>query len=200
MNSLKTVIFVGRSGCGKGTQAKLLIEALNKINPIKKTLYISTGDLLRNFWQGDSYTVKLSKEWNIDGDLQPSFVPIYTWSKFLIDNTSGDEHWIFDGTPRRLNESQILGSALKFFKRDKATVVFINVSDDWATERLIERHRADDTRPHDIEKRQTWFDEDVFPMLEAIKSHHRFIFLEVNGEQAIEDVHKDIVKGLSLET
>ena len=45
---------MGRSGCGKGTQAKLLIKHLRD-NNLGETLYVYTGEKLRNFAEKEKY-------------------------------------------------------------------------------------------------------------------------------------------------
>ena len=57
----QTFIFIGRSGCGKGTQAELVQEHLKQIDPKRKVLYIQTGAEFREFIKGNSETQKLSK-------------------------------------------------------------------------------------------------------------------------------------------
>ena len=49
MSSPQTFVFIGRSGCGKGTQAKLLIEELKKNDPAHEVMYIETGARIREF-------------------------------------------------------------------------------------------------------------------------------------------------------
>ncbi len=55
-----TFLLFGRSGCGKGTQAKLLQDYLEKRDGPGSALYIYVGDKMREFDQGDSLTAKLA--------------------------------------------------------------------------------------------------------------------------------------------
>ena len=45
----QTFVFIGRSGCGKGTQAKLLQDVLKEKNPDQEIFYIETGANFRKF-------------------------------------------------------------------------------------------------------------------------------------------------------
>src|SRR3989344_6012489 len=103
-------IFFGRSGSGKGTQAKLLQEHLKLKN--KKVVYIETGQAFRDFINGDAHSQKLSKIIMDKGELQPQFLAVWIWAGELIEKLQGDEDVIFDGTPRRLTEAQLLNTAL----------------------------------------------------------------------------------------
>lgn len=134
----RTFIFIGRSGSGKGTQIDLLSKKLKEDNPEIGINYISTGKILRKFWEEDSFSNKLSKEILNKGDLQPEFLVIYLWGKDLIEDMKGNEHLILDGTPRRLNEAEVLDSAIKFYQRENPTVVYLNVSREWEQRNLWE--------------------------------------------------------------
>ncbi len=193
MDKKQTFIFIGRSGCGKGTQIDLLSEKLKEKTPDIGINYISTGQDLRKFWEGDTYTHKLSKEIVEAGSLQPEFLVTYLWGKDLVEDMTGNEHLILDGTPRRLNEAEMLDSAIKFYQRENPTVIYMNVSREWSTDRLLGRGRHDDDKEQ-IKKRLDWFDADVMPAVEYLKNNSTYSFLDINGEQTIEEVHQEIME------
>ncbi|TSC66872.1 MAG: Uncharacterized protein CEO19_453 [Parcubacteria group bacterium Gr01-1014_73] len=192
----QTFIFYGRSGCGKGTQADLLIKYLAEKEPNRRTLYLETGKLLREFALESGFTNGLVKKVLDQGGLLPEFMPIFVWSKFLADKVHGDEHLVFDGVCRRTHEAPILDSALKFYKRDKPIVILIEVSKEWAKERLLERHRSDDDST-EIKRRLAWYEKDVVPTLKFFENNPDYRFVRINGEQAIEKVHQDIIKEIT---
>lgn len=193
----RTFIFIGRSGCGKGTQIDLLSEKLKKDNPEIGINYISTGKDLRKFWEEDNYSQKLSKEIVEKGELQPEFLVTYLWGKDLVEDMKGNEHLILDGTPRRLNEAEVLDSAIRFYKRENPTVIYMNVSREWATERLLGRGRHDDDAEQ-VKKRLDWFDKDVVPAIDYLKNNPTYNFLDINGEQTIEEVQDEIFEKIGL--
>ena len=124
-NKKQTYIFIGRSGCGKGTQIDLLAEKLKKDSSEIGINHISLGQDLRKFWEGDTYTHKLSKEILEAGELQPEFLVVYLWGKDLIEDMNEKDHLILDGTPRRLNEAEVLDSAIRFYKRENLFLISI---------------------------------------------------------------------------
>jgi len=193
----KTYIFIGRSGCGKGTQIDLLSKKLKQKYPTVGINYVSTGKDLRKFWENNDYSHKLSKEIMGNGELQPEFLVIYLWGKDLMEDMRGNEHLILDGTPRRLNEAEVLDSAIRFYKRENPAVIYMNVSREWATERLLGRGRADDDGEQ-IKKRLDWFDRDVIPAIEYLKNNSTYKFVEINGEQTIENVFSEMMKKIDL--
>lgn len=193
----QTFIFFGPSGSGKGTQAGLLQEELKKKNSKRKILYLETGKKLRGLSEGESLTAKLVKEMLDKGELAPLFLPVYAWTEFLIQNLSGEEHLFLDGSPRRFEEAHILDSAIKFYKRENPIVISIEVSDEWATKLLKGRGRGDDT-DEEIKKRLAWYHENVIKAIEYFKNNSYYKFVPINGEQSIEDVHKEIMEKVGL--
>lgn len=189
----QTFLFFGRSGCGKGTQAKLLTEYLNKLNPTHKVVYIETGAKLREFSQQVGLSAELTAKVMAEGGLLPSFIPIWIWTNFFVRYFSGDEHLVLDGLSRRQYEAPILGDALKFYGRKKPFVVVINVSREWSKERLLNRGRADDNKL-DIDARLAWYDTNVMPTIDYFRQNNDYYtMLDINGEQPIEKVHADLV-------
>lgn len=192
----QTFIFLGNSGSGKGTQARLL-EAYLKTNPDVSVLYLETGSYFREFIKSSSYTAELSRLAYGKGERQPDFLAVSMWSKGLINELSPRDTLIIDGTPRSLSEAKILSTAIAFYNRSPAHLVFLNVSRDWSEKRLSERGRSDDTDVAKRIKRLDWFDRDVQPALAYLKEDPHYVFHDINGEQTIEKVHADIVSAIS---
>ena len=195
--SPQTFIFFGPSGSGKGTQSELVIEYLKKLAPDIKTINIQTGQKFRDFSTQSNFTAHMTKEVMETGALMPEFLPIWMWTGMLIEDFTGKEHLIFDGMARREHEAVVLDSALRFYKRENPIVVSINVGDAWATERLLARKRLDDTEI-EIKKRLTWYRENVLASINFFKNNPYYQFVEINGEQTIEDVHKEILSKIDI--
>jgi adenylate kinase len=193
----QTFIFFGPSGCGKGTQAKLLQEELKKKDPGRNIIYIETGQKFREIAKGNSFTANKIKEITEKGALAPVFLPIWIWTGYLVENLTGDEHIFFDGISRRLVEANVLDSALKFYDRKNLTVISFEVSDEWATKLMKGRGRADDT-DEEIKKRLSWYKENTVPAIEYFKNDPDYKFISINGEQTIEEVHQEVMKKVGL--
>lgn len=193
----KTFIFFGPSGAGKGTQARILIDHLASIDPERKTLYIETGRRFREFMTEASFTAMKTKELIEAGGLLPEFLPIWLWSEYFVRHVSGDEHMILDGLSRRAHEAPILNSAMKFYGREKPYVIMIEVSRNWAREKLLARERGDD-KIEQIEKRLDWFEKNVVSAVEYFKNSEFYNFISVNGEQSIVEVNKEIMSKIGL--
>lgn len=187
----KTTIFMGRSGCGKGTQAKLYAEALKKNNPDDTVIYSETGALFREFVSGSGYSQSLAREVMEGGNREPDFLAVCLWANSFIEKLTENEHLIIDGSPRSLGEAKILDTALSFYGR-VAEVVYLNVSREWSIERLTERGRADDTDIKENEKRMNWFESDVMPAVLYYQNHPSHKFFSISGERPITEVSTDI--------
>ena len=191
---LQTVIFIGRSGCGKGTQAHLLKNRIAHHDPDKlQILYIETGNYVRDFIRQEGYSSKIARDLYERDHREPDFLGIFLWSKVLIDELDENMHLIIDGAPRAIDEAQVLTSALKFYKRENPAVIYLNVSRQWSEDKLLARGRSDDRTLTKINKRLDWFDKDVIPAIKYFETDPLYRFLEINGEQPIEKVHADII-------
>jgi adenylate kinase family enzyme len=190
-------IFIGRSGCGKGAQVDLLIKALKEADSSRGVLYIQTGQEFRKFIQGQSFSAKRSKVCNEKGGLQPEFLAIKMWVDALVDNYNGTDHVVFDGTPRKFHEAGVLESIFDFYDFDKPYVVNIDVSREESRKRLLLRKRMDDNES-EISKRLDWYETDVAPTVEYFRKNAKYIFLKIDGERPIPDIHADLMKRLGF--
>ena len=194
----KFYIIIGRSGCGKGTQSELLKDVLEK-NGAEKVLHITTGGGFRKFAETGSYSSKLSKDVTNSGGLSPEFLAVWNWSNIFVENLTGGETIILDGAPRRLMEVEPLHSAIHFYGyAAHATVIYLDVSENFALSRLTERNREDDKLIENTKRKMVWFEEDILPIIDNYSHDPRYTFIHIKGEQLVEDVHKDILEKLKL--
>ncbi|MES3032316.1 MAG: nucleoside monophosphate kinase [Patescibacteria group bacterium] len=194
MNS-KAIVFFGRSGCGKGTQAKLLVDFLKSKG--REVIYIETGSTFRELSKQNTLVGQNVAGIIKNGLLIPVFLPIWIWTEIMTNKFSGKEDMILDGVCRRKEEAVALDSAFDFYKIEKPNIILMNVSKDWSYTRMMERKRADDT-DEKIKNRLEWYERDVLPSIEYFRTKAGYNFVEINGEQTVENVHKDIIKALNL--
>lgn len=191
-----SVIFFGLQGSGKGTQAKLL-KAYLDAHTSRETLYLETGQLLRDFIaESDGYTNTLTRDIVTSGGLLPSFMPTYVLGRKMVRDFTGAQHLLFDGATRRINQTVMLDSMLRFYKRTPYHVILIRLSEESAVERLLLRGRSDDTREK-IQKRIAWSKEhmdDVMKQFEAFDCHIHTI----DGEPTIDEVQQHVLHALAL--
>lgn len=195
--NLQTIIFIGRSGCGKGTQVEKIAEYIKLKDP-RKSLHLEAGNKFRDFIKGEGYSTLLAKDISEEGGLQPQFLSVWAWGSELVEKLEFDNHLFIDGTPRRKEEASMIESVFEFYNRPSVDIVYVNVSRNWAVNRLEDRGRADDVEMSDILNRMNWFESDVADVIDYYRSHSSHRFHDIDGEQSIEKVHEDIVKSLEI--
>jgi adenylate kinase family enzyme len=192
-------IFIGRSGCGKGTQAELLVKYLCENDKSCKTVHIETGALVRGFISGEklNYSQQRCKDIIETGGLMPEFLAIGLWANHMMRNMDSNSNLIGDGCPRKLHEAIILESAFGFYGFGHINVIFMNVTKGWARKMMLARKRKDDIEAG-INKRLEWYEEEVLPVVEYFKANSKYRFFDIDGEQKIEAVHSDIIRKLGI--
>jgi adenylate kinase len=185
-HQFSVISLIGKSGCGKGTQAKLLAEKTG-------FLIINTGDLLRKRARKKDVVGKIIAKTLRQGALIPTPIVFSLWMPILEreKNKSNGSGIIFDGNPRKKYEAQMLNEVFEMFQWHKRFYAcHIRISDREAQNRLLKRHRADDTSAS-IKERLLYFHRQVEPMIAYYKQNKTLI--EVNGEQSIKTVHGQIM-------
>ncbi len=182
------IIFVGRSGCGKGTQAELLQKNLPG-----KSLYVGTGAYFRKMIAGDTLTGKLYKDAYDRGELAPDFMVTAFLSNVFMNEYTGTENMVFDGVARLKHESEALHEMFVFYGIKKVKVIYLNVTSEWAIDKVSRRGRSDDAG---MSVKMQWFEEKVLPGFAYFKQNPLYSFIDINGEQSVEEVHQEIINKL----
>ena len=184
---MRFIILVGPPGAGKGTQAKLLEEALGLPQ-------VSTGELFRFNLKNETELGKLARTYMDRGELVPDEVTV----AMVEDRLSKDDcvdGAILDGFPRTLAQAQALDDLLAKLGGKINVVPSIVVDQDVLVERLLNRAilegRADDNE-ETIRTRMKVYDDQTKPLLDYYGQ--KSLVAPVNGQQTIEDVQKDLVK------
>ena len=184
---MKFIILVGPPGAGKGTQAKLLEEALGLPQ-------VSTGDLFRLNLKNETELGKLAKTYMDRGELVPDEVTVAMVADRLAkDDCAGGA--ILDGFPRTIAQAEALDKLLARLGEKINVVPSIVVDRDVLVERLLNRAllegRADDNE-ETIRTRMKVYEDQTKPLLDYYGQ--KGLLAPVNGQKTIEDVQKDLVK------
>jgi adenylate kinase len=211
-------VLIGRSGSGKGTQAKILMEHFGNL------ISISTGDLFRDLSKQDTDAAKKVKRIITSGGLPYDDLATTLWMHEIAYNLKEEQGLIADGFPRRLKEAQAFDEFLKFLERKENTFyLLIDISRQEAFDRLTKRRicqkceelipwvgefkklkdchkcggnlieRPDD-KPEAIKSRLDYYDKRVSQVIDYYEKQG--VLIKINGDQSIEDVSKDILKAI----
>lgn len=194
---LRTVIFYGKAGAGKGTQARLLKEVLEKRDTEHPVLYVETGAMFRDFAKQSNFTAQMVKKVLTEGGLLPEFLPVWVWTDIFVKYVTESEHIILDGLARNSDEVPVLARALEFYKRPSVDVVVLKVSEEETLRRLKERARGDDTEA-EIKKRLAWYEANVAPAIERWKQFPQMRVHEIDAGGTIEEGHARVLAALNL--
>jgi len=137
----------------------------------------------------------LIKESVSRGELQPGFLTDAIVANILISSLTAESNLIADGYPREVTQSESFEKMLKFYKRTDIKIIYIEVSKEEAMKRNLLRGRHDDT-PEGIKKRFDEYMNKVVPAMNYFKGKTGYTIYTINGEQSVENVHKDIIKAL----
>ena len=204
------LMIIGPQGSGKGTQAKKLSLKYN-------IPHISTGDIFRENIKNETELGKMAQEIINQGKLVPDDIT-FNIIKKRLEEEDCKNGYILDGFPRNIEQANMLES---FKETDFA--VNITVKDKEAVERIAGRRtcinghvyhitlnppknmgvcdidgkplfQRDDDKPEVIRKRLKLYHEKTKPLIDYYTTLGKTI--NINGEQPIEKVFKDIVKAL----
>jgi len=185
----KTIFFIGKPGCGKGDQAKLLSEKTGwKV--------FAAGNEFREMTTLDT-PVGLKIKSEIDaGLLLPSWLPMYLFLKNLF-SLKGNEGVIFDGFNRKIPEAELVMESLSWLARP-FSIIHLKVSDEEISKRLALRKgiegRVDDDVVNERLKEYRTYTE---PVIELFRN--KGMLIEIDGERAREPIAEDICKALNLQ-
>jgi adenylate kinase len=179
------LILMGPPGAGKGTQAERLVDDFD-------LPYYATGDILRAAVRDESDIGLEAKEYMDRGDLVPDDVIIGV----ISDRIEGDEAkdgFILDGFPRTVAQAEALDRMLEEIDRELLAVLYFQVPDELAVERLhvrsLQEGRTDDT-PEIIRHRLEVFHKRTEPVVEYYRS--KGILVGIHAERPIDAVFAEV--------
>ena len=87
----------------------------------------------------------------------------------------------------------MVDDAMEFYSRRNVIPIFLETSEEWSTQRLSDRGRNDDSLKS-IKERMAYFEKDVVPVIDYYNGKSRHKLTRVNGEQSVEEVHREILE------
>ncbi|MDP1707038.1 MAG: nucleoside monophosphate kinase [bacterium] len=184
----RTIFFIGKPGCGKGDQAKLLSEKTGwKV--------VTPGEQFRSMSAEDTPVGRKVKSVNDVGMLQPHWLAEYLFLKNLFFLPE-EEGVIFDGFARKVPEAETVIDALTWLDRP-FSVLYLHVSDEEIFHRLALRKeiegRVDDNV---VDERLKEYREYTEPVIEMFRD--KGMLIEINGERTREAIAVDINAALDV--
>lgn len=208
------IILLGPPGCGKGTQAKMLVDAYGLPQ-------ISTGDILRNAVNEGTFMGGEARKFMADGLLVPDEIVVGIVRERLqsSDCASG---FILDGFPRTLPQADALTQVLEDLRLPLDQVVFLTVDHEALIDRLSGRRtcrecgkgyhvkfdpprvsgrcdvcggvlfQREDDKEETIKERLAVYERETAPLIDYYQQAG--LLKKIDGMQAIPDVQMEIRK------
>ncbi len=206
------IVLLGPPGAGKGTQAKMLVEALG-------IPHVSSGDLFRDHLSRETELGQMAQAYMDRGELVPDDVTV-TMVMERISRTDCAEGIILDGFPRTLSQAAALDEALHERGQSLTLVPLIDVSDEEVVRRLTARrvcracgavynllfnppseegvcdvcgselYQRDDDNPETVRTRLYTYYKQTSPLIGYYFAQD--LLERIDGEQSLDDVYADL--------
>ncbi len=183
----RTVLFVGRPGSGKETQARLMSQ---------KTGFhvMSTGEKFRELREHrDALGQRIRAEYDA-GHLIPNWFPDYLTIEALI-HLSSEAGIIFEGSGRTVEQAKLFHEVTGWLNRPYRVINLV-LSEEEAHARQVSRakvsNRPDSDTEQKIALRFKAYNEETEPAIEFFKS--KDVVIDIDGHGTIEEIH-DAVMG-----
>lgn len=216
------IVLLGLPGAGKGTQATMLEERFG-------LPHVTSGGLFREMTEQEGELADKVRSIMAEGNLVPDDITIQI-VKERISRDDAKDGVILDGFPRTVPQAEALDDLLvESFDSSVTLVPFIKLSESEALERLSGRwvctenpdhiyhmkfnppeedktcdidgaplyQREDDT-PEAQKHRLDVYIEKTEPLIDYYRE--KGLLVEIDGEQSIEEVHKDLVAAIRAAT
>ncbi|HIH38599.1 adenylate kinase [Candidatus Woesearchaeota archaeon] len=198
LNTLVRIVLLGPPGSGKGTQAETLVKDYH-------LAHISTGNILRENIRKGTMLGKQAKAIIGSGQLVNDEIMI----GIIKDAVKGKKNFILDGFPRTIKQAE----DLEKINLSPNLSLYINCPDDAIIKRLSGRRtnpitqqtyniytnpppkgmhvvQREDDRENVVKDRLAVYRKSTAPLIDFYKK--KGILREVNGEQTIENVAKNV--------
>ena len=185
------LLVLGPQGSGKGTQAK-------RISAAHGIPHVSTGEMFRAAVAAGTGLGRRVEPILASGDLVPDDLTVALIRERLSEQDARDG-FVLDGFPRNLAQAEALDAMLAEIGRGLDAVLFFDLSDELAVERIrgraLDEGREDDS-PDAIARRLAIYHEQTELVVERYRATGKLVPL--HAARSIEEVSTEIEAALDL--
>jgi len=168
------IIIAGPPGSGKGTLAKLMVEAFGFV-------HLSTGDMLRNEIERGTPLGKEVESILSKGDLVSDKIVISLIANNLEAHPQA-RGFLFDGFPRTLPQARALDEFLEAKGHPLKLLILLDIDDSICEMRLLRRatieNRPDDTDAQRVRHRLATYHTQTEPIIDHYKQQDKFVSVD----------------------
>lgn len=208
------ILLMGLPGAGKGTQSEYISRDYDMI-------HIATGDIFREAIKNETPLGLKAKSYTDHGNLVPDEITNAIVSERLAKDDVKHHGFMLDGYPRTSAQAEALDANLEALNTQIDAVIYIDVDQEVLKERLSGRiicrncgttyhklynppkkdgicdqcgstdfYQREDDKPEKVAHRITLQMESIRPILDYY--NQRGLLHTINGDQAIEDVYREV--------
>jgi adenylate kinase len=173
---IKDIFFLGIQGCGKGTQAKLLLKDLPNHR------YFEMGQTLRSIMSGNNMIGNYIRDIVNSGKMIDNFIThdlIHTGLKIAEKNK---KYIVIDGFPRLFEQAEYFSKKMDQMERD-FVVIHLELPKEVALQRMVKRAeiegRKDDT-PEAMQQRIDIFTKETTKVIKHFDELSKVITIDAN--------------------
>lgn len=181
------LVLLGSPGCGKGTQARLLVERLG-------LTYIGTGEILRDAINRGTPMGREIEPLMHEGRLVPDAIVNDVVAE-LLRAPNRPENFVTDGYPRTYAQAIAFDSLLRLEYLQLTAVINLTISDDEVLRRMLARGRTDDNK-ETIRQRLKEFHNNNNALVEFYSRCG--LLRNIPAVGAVEDIYANIMCALNL--
>jgi adenylate kinase len=181
------ILILGPQGSGKGTQAKRIAATYG-------VPHVATGDILRAAVAEGTDLGRKVKPILDRGDLVPDDLMV----ELIRERVADESGFVLDGFPRTVPQAEALDAMLEEIGKPLDAVLLLEVSDDVALERLLERGAEEgrrDDAPDVIRNRLRLYHGLTQPVVDRYRAEGKLV--AVDGERPVEEVSAAVQDALS---
>ena len=185
-SNINTILMMGKTGSGKGTQSELLAKKLDYG-------IFSTGDEFRKFRKREDFLGGLVRGAYDQGLLMPHWFASYIFEDALL-KLAPEQGLVCEGIGRKEPEARLFHDVAGWLKRDYLVFELV-VSDEEVTRRMLSRDRGDGLNDEEkIKVRLREYREFTEPAINFFKAEGRVI--SIDGSPTPEKIHEEVIKKL----
>jgi len=183
------LLVLGPQGSGKGTQARRIADAHG-------IPHVSTGDMFRAAIAADTPLGQRVAPILASGELVPDELTV-ALIQARLEEPDARSGFVLDGFPRNVEQADELDEMLASISRAIDHVLFFDLSDEIAAERMRGRAaaegRADDT-PEVIARRLAIYHEQTEPVVDRYRAAG--VLSRLNADRSVDEVFAEIEAAL----
>jgi adenylate kinase len=185
------LLVLGPQGSGKGTQAQ-------RLSADHGLPHVATGDMFRAAIAAGTELGREVEPILAAGELVPDELTVALIRERLSEADAADG-FVLDGFPRNLAQAEELDAMLAEIGKTLDAVLFFDISDEVALERLLVRAAEEgrhDDQPEVIARRLAIYHEQTEPVVERYRATGKLVSLQ--AERSVGEVAAEIGAALEL--